>query len=231
MLGDAELVPPNDSPCLPLEVPGVGTVSARRPRPNAVPLLAMSVNPDIPIDPDVDDGLDAETKANKARDHYLSLFVRTHLDDGEHERVLAAMMTDDAPADSMGKMARALATWGTARPYVAVMSLSLMAATHWRGLRTRYQGDGIANPMAELPSMHSLLDYAERIWLEALHSGNEDKDRHDREQLFDRLYAPEPTGAKGLNAKDYKPTVRPAGFDPDEVEADFSAAFRALGAR
>lgn len=100
MLGDAELATVA-SPYTELDVPEVGTVRARRPLPNAVPALAMSSNAKI----------DAV-----AQNGYLTLFVQNHLDDGEHERILYEMMTGDLPADSIGRIARAIATWGTARP-------------------------------------------------------------------------------------------------------------------
>ncbi|MEU9805415.1 hypothetical protein [Mycobacterium sp. NPDC050853] len=108
-----------------------------------------------------------------------------------------------------------------------------MAATHWRAIRTRMRADGIADPMRQLPHMHALIDEAEKVWLEVLHTGNEAKDKHDRDQLLDRLYAPTPAGAQELNGQGYRPkTAPPAGFeDPAEVEADFDAFARALGSR
>ncbi|SLE68114.1 Uncharacterised protein [Mycobacteroides abscessus subsp. massiliense] len=100
MLGDADLVP-QTGPFVPLEIPGVGVVRARRPMPNAVPVLAMSVNAKIDV---VD------------KQGYLTLFLQNHLESGEHERILVTMMGGELPADSMGRVARAIATWGTARP-------------------------------------------------------------------------------------------------------------------
>ncbi|QRY48649.1 hypothetical protein JVX93_16110 [Mycolicibacterium boenickei] len=87
------------------------------------------------------------------------------------------------------------------------------------------RSDGIPNPMAALASMHDVLDEAEKLWLESKHTGDKDKDKHEQDKLFDQLYAPEPGTA--VDAK----KVRPAGFSPEEVSADFRAAFRALGAR
>lgn len=107
-----------------------------------------------------------------------------------------------------------------------------MAATHWRAIRTRLRADGIADPMRQLPHMHALIDEAEKVWLEVLHTGNEQKDRHDREQLLDRLYAPTADGAADLNGDGYRAKpAPPAGFDAAEVEADFDAFARALGRR
>ncbi|AER47685.1 DUF7240 domain-containing protein [Mycolicibacterium goodii] len=222
MLGDAALVPPIVN-YVPLEVPDVGTVHARRPGPAAVPLLAMSVNPQLHED---DDQLLIEQQK------YATRFVREHLRPGEHERVLASMVEGDAtPGTPIGHIARALATWGTARPYIAVMTLSLVAATHWRPLRTRLRSAGIADPMRDLPSMHDVLDEAEKLWLESLHTGDAGKDKHETEKLFDQLYAPDSAAAKRVNAKGYKGSVRPAGFSKKEVAADFKAAARMLGAR
>jgi hypothetical protein len=84
-----------------LEVDGVGTVRARRPMPNAIHALAMAAN----------SGIEAQ-----ARVDYLVLFVRNHVAAGELERIYHGMITGDAPADSVERIARTVATWGTARP-------------------------------------------------------------------------------------------------------------------
>lgn len=100
MLGDAELVP-MEGPFRTLEVPGVGSVLARRPMPRSTAALAMSANAKI----------DAT-----ARQDYLTLFVRNHLADGEYERLMVAMINGEAPPDTLGRVARSISTWGTARP-------------------------------------------------------------------------------------------------------------------
>ena len=100
MAGDAETAPHSDR-FDDLEVDGVGVVRARRPMPNAVPALASAANSKIEAASRVD---------------YLVLFVRNHLDAGELERIYHLMITGDAPADSVERIARAVATWGTARP-------------------------------------------------------------------------------------------------------------------
>ncbi|SII08836.1 Uncharacterised protein [Mycobacteroides abscessus subsp. abscessus] len=122
---------------------------------------------------------------------------------------------------------------GHGPPYLAVITLSVMAATHWRAIRTRMRGDGIADPMRQLPHMHALIDEAEKVWLEALHTGSEEKDKHEREQLLDRLYAPTTDGAETLNGDGYqaKRTPPPGFEDPAEVEANFDAVARAFGGR
>ncbi|WP_243858113.1 hypothetical protein [Mycobacterium sp. DL440] len=212
MLGDAELAAPWAGDYTPLAVPEVGTVLARRPRPDAIPHLALSVNP--ATDP-------------QAQQHHATLFVRNHIAPDDHERILAAMMDETMPDNTIGLLARALATWGTERPYVAVMTLAYAAADHWRALRTRLRGDGHPNPMTTLTSMHDILDEAEKLWLESLQTGNEDRDQHEQTKLFDKLYGPEPGTTQTVS----KGTVRPAGFEPGDVATDFKAAARALGAR
>lgn len=214
MLGDAELVAPYAGGYVALTVPDVGRVLARRPRPDAVPHLAMAVKP--ATDPHI-------------QQHHVTLFVHNHIEPADHERVLAAMMDYALPDTTIWQISRALATWGTARPFMAVMSLALVAATHWRALRTRIRSDGIANPMASLPSMHDLLDEAEKLWLESIHTGDSAKDKYEQNELFDKLYAPDSTTAQQVNAKGYK-GARPAGFSPGEVAADFKQAARMLGA-
>jgi hypothetical protein len=100
MAGDAETAPYSDR-FDDLDVEGVGPVSARRPMPNAIPALASAANSKI----------DAQ-----ARVDYLVLFVRNHLAPGELERIYHGMITGDTPSDSVERIARAVATWGTARP-------------------------------------------------------------------------------------------------------------------
>ena len=84
-----------------LDVPKVGLVKARRPMPNAMAALSMAANSQIGVE---------------SRTDYLVLFVRNHLGEGELERIYHSMITGDTPADSMERIARAVATWGTARP-------------------------------------------------------------------------------------------------------------------
>jgi hypothetical protein len=100
MEGDADTAPYVDK-FVDLDVDGVGVVKARRPMPNAIPALAAAANSNID---------------SAARVDYLVLFVRNHLDDGELERIYHGMITGDTPSDSIERIARAVATWGTARP-------------------------------------------------------------------------------------------------------------------
>jgi hypothetical protein len=100
LLGDAETAP-SGSRFYDLDVPSVGVIQARRPLPNAVAALAMAANAQIDVE---------------SRTDYLVLFVRNHLGEGELERIYHDMITGDTPADSIERIARAVATWGTARP-------------------------------------------------------------------------------------------------------------------
>lgn len=100
MAGDADAFP-CDPHFHPLEVPGVGVVQARRPMPKSVPALAMAANSKIEL---------------TSRSDYLVLFVSNHLAEGELERVYVEMITQDLPPDTIERIARAVATWGTARP-------------------------------------------------------------------------------------------------------------------
>jgi hypothetical protein len=103
---DGEDAPtPPGHPYHPLDVDGVGTVHARKPLPNAIPNLAGAANAKV---------------SNASRVDYLTVFVRNHLADGEHEALLARMMDpdDDLPEDAVLRVSRAIATAGTARPTV-----------------------------------------------------------------------------------------------------------------
>lgn len=86
-----------------IEVPGVGTIHARRPLPNAIPALAGAANAKV---------------SDRARVDYLTLFIQNHLQPGEAEELLASMMDPDTelPDDAMLRVSRAIATVGTARP-------------------------------------------------------------------------------------------------------------------
>lgn len=84
-----------------LDVPKVGVVHARPPLPNAAGALAMAAN--AKIDP-------------MSQLNYLTLMVRNHLAPGELERVLVGQMDGRFPADAVQQIAKAVCTWGTARP-------------------------------------------------------------------------------------------------------------------
>lgn len=110
---------------------------------------------------------------------------------------------------------------GHSPPYVAVITLSVVTAFHWRNLRQRLLTAGVSDPM-KLTSLHSLLDFTEALALEgAGQTGDAKKDARARQQFTDKLYAPEPVEAVGLNGDGYKP--KPGGFDDEDVEAAFDA--------
>lgn len=198
MVGDSETAPFSDR-YDPLIVPDLGVVTARRPMPGGAAALAMSANPAIP---------------GPVRADYLVLFVRNHLHPDELERVYVAMMTGEAPVNSIELLARAIATWGTARPYLAVVTLAVMTAHHWRTIRLKLVQSGVHAPMS-LPTMHILFDATEAAVLEAMASSG-DRDRDMKRTVFiDRLYSPlaDPTASD----------EPPQGFTDDDTEDAFDA--------
>ena len=203
MLADAE-ESIYSSPYAELDVPVVGTIQARRPLPDAVALLAMAANPE---------GSDQD------RLSYLVRFCEHHLAAGEMERLYFGMMVDQLPANTLEHVIRALTTWGTSRPYVAVVSLAVMASYHWRSMRNTFALAGIADPMS-LSSMHVILDVMEASAVENILKC-EDAEA-ELASFYRRLYGPTPDMAPGdLN----RPV--PVGFSPEEVEASFDAFARA----
>lgn len=84
-----------------LNVPGVGLIMAAKPMPRAAHALARSADAKIPV---------------SARISYLNLFLRNHIGDEAHEKLLVDMMEGHIPATALGLVARAIATRGTARP-------------------------------------------------------------------------------------------------------------------
>lgn len=196
MLGDAATAPSSDR-YEPLLVPEVGAVTARRPMPNAVAALAMAANSAI---------------TDNDRTDYLVLFVRNHLYADELERIYVAMMDGDAPTNSIDLIARAITTWGTARPYIAVITLAAMTAHHWRTIRLKLVQSGVHDPM-RLPTMHILLDTTEAAVLEAM-SGDRDS-AMKRTMFIDRLYSPLVDKATA--------SEQPRGFTDDDTEDAFDA--------
>lgn len=100
---DGEAAPPNTGKFHTIEVPGVGTLRARRPLPNAIPTLSTAAN----------------AKVNDAtRMGHLNLFIQNHLAPGEYEALLARMIDpdNDLPPDAVLRVSREIATAGTARP-------------------------------------------------------------------------------------------------------------------
>lgn len=103
MLTDAEHSPINANFHVLQVDDEVGDVKARKPMPNAIPVMAMAANSKLKKGENVD---------------FLVRFVQDHLDEGEFDRLIFEMSEDALPADTMERTARAIATWGTARPTV-----------------------------------------------------------------------------------------------------------------
>lgn len=117
---------------------------------------------------------------------------------------------------------------GYGAPYTAVVSLSVMAAHHWRTVRTRLLNNGIGDLMA-LASLHAMLDAVEAIILEAVvaDATTTKEAKAKRARFLDSIYAPNTDEAKRLNGDGYKPM--PSEFAvPKQVEDDFNAFARAV---
>lgn len=201
MLADAQFVA-REPVWEDLEVSPLGTVKARRPGPDAVAVIAMSANPKLKY---------------QERLRYLLQFVESHVAEGVLDGIYYRMMLGEYPKRSVELVARELSVWGTARPYAAVVSLSVMAAYHWRTIRHKLLLAGVLDPMA-MRSMHAVLDIAESMAVES--AANSEEPEREVAGLYRRLYGPHPD--LGL---DDEPV--PAGFDPDEVEDSFDAFARA----
>jgi hypothetical protein len=196
MLGDAETAAYSEL-YETLVVTDVGVLTARRPRPNAIAALAMSATP---------------SQLDISRADYIVMFVTNHLHPDELERVYVAMMIGNAPSDSIDRIARAIATWGTARPYLAVVTLAVMTAHHWRTLRLKFVQSGVPDPM-RLTTMHILLDATESAVLEAMASSGDRDSEMKRTMFIDQLYSPLAD----------QPSQTPRGFTDDDTEDAFDA--------
>lgn len=213
LVADAEAVPMSGEYDT-IDVPKIGPVLARRPLPRSAAALAQASNGKL---------------SEEARISYLTLFATDHLAEGETDRIYAGMVFDDMPANSMQRVAKAIATWGTARPYTAVINLVSITAYHWRTIRGNLSSNGIADPLTAYRSLHALLDYAEKTTMESLARSGEGQDAHKQAQramdsFMFKLYAPEP----GTELEDGRMPV-PAGFEDDEVEDSFDAFTRMIG--
>lgn len=200
-----------------LAVARVGAVKARKPTPRAVAALSMTGNDKV--DP-------------TARLDYFTRFVMDHLDEGEYEWILSEMLCERLPHDAVQRVARAVATWGTERPYTAVMTLSVFTGHNWRNIRQKLANAGIESPL-RLPSLHALLDITEDIVVESLLASGEDRDGPPSEgekklaRFYDAIYAPDPPDEdeEDLRGLEYRPV--PTDFiDANAVEDDFDAFLR-----
>lgn len=218
LLGDAEDWPVTGE-VQEMYVPRFGEIRARKPMPRAAAALGMSANRKI----------DAKEQFS-----HFTRFIIDHLAKGEYERILDEMVTDtegELPEDVMQRVARTIATYGTARPYAAVTTLALFTGHNWRTVRHKLTLAGVSNPMG-LPSLHALLDVTEQIVVEALYrSGDEREGPPSKGEMkvanfYNSIYIPDVDDDE--IELDETPFV-PAGFeDPDEMEADFDA-FAAFG--
>lgn len=204
MASDALRVPPPQD-FFDLDVPGVGVLRAAKPLPSGIPAMAAAVHP---------------KSTPQVRRDQVAVFVADHLADGEVERVYEQMVDGAAPADALPLIARALSTWGTPRPYVAVINLAYLTAQHWRTIRLKLVLAGHTDPIT-LPTMHMALDVTEMVVLEALSGSKESEGQ--RAQFLTRLYAPT-VEVRAVDGK--KELVLPEGF-ADGGESSWGAFARA----
>ncbi|GAS98891.1 Gp35 [Mycolicibacterium canariasense] len=200
LLGDAEDAPPLGEPVL-FKLDGVGTLWARKPRPRSLAVLAAAYN----------DALDGA-----ARNAYLTRFLTDHIDTTDYERLIADMAFGRAPEDTIDRLLAGLCTWGTARPYKAVLSLAVTAGAGWRTIRPQIAGD----PML-MPSMHRVLDEVEKIVVQSMQSGDPEADQRAHNSYMHRLYAPDKPLKRGE-------MVKPSWWPSDGGAAANARAARAL---
>jgi hypothetical protein len=103
-----------------------------------------------------------------------------------------------------------------------------MAAHNWRALRVRYADHGVGDIMAEVPTMHAVLDEIEQLGLESATSGAKTtiEARQKITSYYDKLYKPDMT-TKVIDGDGYQPP--PPGFSDAEIEASFDAFLNAAG--
>lgn len=156
----------------------------------------------------------------------LQGFVADHLGSSLDD-LYVDMMRGRLPEDTFGLIARAVSTWGTARPYLAVSTLAVHTAQHWRVIRAHLINHGIADPM-ELPSMHVLLDVTEQLEIESIQGSTPAETARKRSQFYDRLYTPERNRVSIVNGPSYTPAD--AGLSDPEIEDAFDEFARAAPA-
>lgn len=100
---DAERTPIPEGGYRTLTVEGVGELLARPPVVHSVSVLGAATRANISADRKIDQ---------------LTRFLQIHLADGEYARLLMGMATGEMPADTIARVHRAIAAWGTARPTV-----------------------------------------------------------------------------------------------------------------
>lgn len=102
-----------------------------------------------------------------------------------------------------------------------------MAAHNWRALRLRFADHGIGDVMAQIPSMHIVLDAIEQLGLESAVNGAKTptEAKAKMSTYYDRLYKPDVT-TRMIDGDGYVPP--PPGFSDEEVEASFDAFLHAM---
>lgn len=163
-----------------------------------------------------------------ARSDAMMALVSSHVPEEELGRIAEAMMDGAGVEDSTLRIARAITTWGTARPYAAVVTLTVLLAHHWRSVRHKLLMAGLGHPM-QLPTLHTLLDIAEDMAVSSatnkVIAARSDPDLEMDaaiDSLYFTLYGPTRDNV-ALNGEE---TV-PEGFDADSVEDSFDAFARA----
>lgn len=198
-----------------LEIPGrIGAIHARRPGPRSGAALAQASNGKI---------------TDTARADFMHLFLAEHLSPDDYETLLYRMIDGELDADTVQRVVQAVATWGTARPYTAVINLVVITAYHWRSMRAKLAQTGIADALRTMTSMHALLDFTEQITLESLAKSGDGRNAAEKSQraidsFMFTLYAPDP------NARTEDGRVpAPAGFDEAAMESNFDAFAKMAG--
>lgn len=177
-MSDCEDAPLRPSKYRPMPVESIGEVMALKPAPSSAAAMALACHPEI---------------SDASRTGYIGAFVYSHVQPGEVDRLMVQMLDAGSPEDTMMRLAVALATWGTARPYLAVGGLCVNTAQHWRRIRAHLINSGISDPMC-LTSLHALLDVVESMLEESIANNADSSDAATRDvgKLRDNLYAPHP---------------------------------------
>ena len=158
-----------------------------------------------------------EVDAGKEREatitDHLTRFVEVHMTPDGFEDLLLGMVDGRYPSDTVTALARALATWGTARQFPAVSALCAMTGKFWRVLRARLAvKGGLTDPLAQLPTLHVLIDVTESAVMESITKDEE------RDKIQNQLYAPELNS--GATPSEPAP---PSWWDADDAEDSFNA--------
>lgn len=102
LAADVEDLPADTRGYRDLAIEGIDiTVKARRPQPRSAHAIAAAANSKASVEMKID---------------HVTLFVRHHIRDEDYEEILRGTLTGEYPSDTMTRVARELAIWGTARP-------------------------------------------------------------------------------------------------------------------